>query len=55
VKITSRNAQELEVHQWYVDASLGNGQPFEFQRFDGNQTAVYKQSFGCLVLKVWND
>jgi hypothetical protein len=72
VKIDSSNAQELEIHQWYADAStlgfkpgerypaqlatdLGNRQPFVFQRFDGNQTAIYSQALGCLTLKVWND
>lgn len=72
MKIDSSNAHELEVHQWYADAStldirpganyparldtaLGNGQPFVFQRFDGNGTAIYLQALGCLTLKVWND
>lgn len=34
---------------------LGNGQPFAFVRFDGNQTAHYRQLDGTLILKVWND
>ena len=37
------------------ETMLGNGQPFVFQRFDANQTAVYAQAMGCLTLKVWND
>lgn len=71
MKITSQLAQELEVHQWYADAStlqlppgqwpaqfetdLGNGQPFVFRHVDGNGTHVYSQQFGCLTLKVFND
>jgi hypothetical protein len=38
-----------------LPTDLGNRQPFLFQHFDGNQTAVYEQQAGCLVLKVWND
>jgi len=70
--VTRQNAEEVEVHHWYIDASdlqikpgdpypvslttdLGNGRPFVFRHFDANQTAVYEQEFGCLVLKVWND
>jgi hypothetical protein len=72
MKITRKNAQELETHRWYIDASelgiapgaaypaqidtdLGNGRPFIFVKFDGNQTAIYEQEFGALHLKVWND
>jgi hypothetical protein len=39
-----------------VEPSVGNGQVFDFERFDGNQTAHYVQR-GHLGLRllVWND
>jgi hypothetical protein len=39
----------------HLETALGNQQPFVFQRFDGNGTAIYLQAMGCLLLKVWND
>jgi len=38
-----------------IETDLGNGQPFQFQGYDGDRAGFYKQAYGCLLLKVWND
>jgi hypothetical protein len=39
-----------------VVPKVGNGEVFEFERFDGNQTAHYRQpGISGLALHVWND
>ncbi len=38
-----------------LDTTLGNGQPFIFNYFTKNGTAVYFQECGCIQLHVLND
>lgn len=68
--ITSEQATEVETHQFVAEASdlglppgefprridtnMGNGQPFVFQAFRA-EVAVYRQAFGCIVLRLLND
>ena len=62
---------EWEIHKYCVEASslrwppgyfpkvietnLGNGEAMYLERVDENQTHVYRQSLGCIILEVFND
>lgn len=68
--ITEHNAQPTALYQWSTEASelglapgewptvmptnLGNGQNFYIHEVT-EYVAVYKQSLGCLTLRVYND
>lgn len=68
--ITDKNATEVKVHEWAIDASdlrlppgvvppslnttLGNQQPF-LLIYHGSDRFLYRQSMGCIGLVVFND
>jgi hypothetical protein len=37
------------------DTDMGNGRPFILIKVDRDGTRIYRQDFGGLVLRVWND
>ena len=70
VRVTDKNAREIEVHKFHADASdlglppgsfpefldtnLGNGNCFIRSNLFETHT-TYRQELGCITLTVWND
>lgn len=71
IKVDKRVLHEVDTHQFVTEASdagfpvgawpkqfevdgLGNGMPFNL--IEAHQTdAEYRQGFGCVFVRVWND